>query len=270
VAIAGNTVVAGAAYHAVGSNAAQGAGYVFVRPVAGWSGLVTDTAELTAKNGTAAAYLGFAGVAVSGSTVAVDAPYLTVGGAVNRGATYLFDKPATGWAGTVASPIEKTAADGMASDYLGYSSTALSGTTLVVGSNDHQVGTRAGQGVAYLFAPVRPNLAALTQRHRSWRSGTRLFALNPATPPSASTSFAFVLNQAATLTVRFVHHQHGHRHAAGSLILSAPKGHNRLYFSGRLTATKSLPAGDYTASFSAANVNGNSTVHTLHFTVLSR
>jgi FG-GAP repeat len=270
VAIAGNTVVAGAAYHAVGSTADQGAGYVFVRPPTGWSGLVNQAAELIAKNGTAQSYLGYAGVAVSGAAVAVDAPYLTVGGAVDRGATYLFDEPTGGWTGTVASTMEKTAADGLASDYLGYSSTALSGTTLVVGSDGRQVGTRAGQGAAYIFAPVRPSLSALTQGHRRWRGGTRLFALNPATPPTAGTSFAFALNQAATVTIRFVHHHHGHRSAAGSLTLPAPQGHSRLYFSGRLTATKSLPAGNYTALFSAGNVNGRSTVHTLHFTVLSR
>ncbi len=48
--ISGNTVVAGAPLAAIGVNQAQGAIYVFTKPVGGWSN-VTQTAKLTASDG---------------------------------------------------------------------------------------------------------------------------------------------------------------------------------------------------------------------------
>jgi hypothetical protein len=270
VAVSGATVVAGAGNHQVGSNLDQGAGYVFVRPAAGWSGPQHEAAQLLARNGTAWAYFGSAGVAVSGATAVVDAPYLTVGGAVDRGATYLFSTPSDGWLGDQQSSVEKTAPDGTASDYLGYSSTAVSGTTVVVGSDAHQLGTHAAQGAVYVFALPRPTLSALTQLRQAWRTGSQLPSLDPVKPLTNGSRFAFSLNEASTVTVQFTKHRQGHSSLAGLLRMSAPQGHNRWYFGGRLSATKALMSGSYTATFSAANADGTSTLRTLHFTVLSR
>ncbi len=85
VAIDGNTVVVGATGAQVGSNANQGAAYVFVKPDRGW-GSMTQVAILTASDGKTGDRLGVS-VAISGDTIAV-------GGSAGG---YLFQKPKAGW-----------------------------------------------------------------------------------------------------------------------------------------------------------------------------
>src|SRR5439155_302110 len=80
VAVSGDTVVAGAPYFN------QGAVYVFEKPSTGWAS-GTETAKLTASDGTAYTGLGYS-VAVSGDTVAAGAPP----------AAYVFVRPPGGWA----------------------------------------------------------------------------------------------------------------------------------------------------------------------------
>ena len=58
VSISGNTAIVGAYAHAVGSNAGQGAAYIFVQAASGWSNM-TQTAELTASDGASYNELGF-------------------------------------------------------------------------------------------------------------------------------------------------------------------------------------------------------------------
>ena len=53
VAVSGDTVVVGAAGHDVGTNTDQGSAYVFVKPVGGWAGTLTESAKLTASDGAA-------------------------------------------------------------------------------------------------------------------------------------------------------------------------------------------------------------------------
>src|SRR5437764_1371181 len=69
VAISGNTLVVGAPGTTVGSNANQGAAYVFTEPVSGWADM-TETAELTASDGAASDAFGFS-VSISGHTIVV-------------------------------------------------------------------------------------------------------------------------------------------------------------------------------------------------------
>ncbi len=85
VAIDGDTVVVGATGAQVGSNANQGAGYVFVKPTSGWQNM-RQVAKLTASDGKTGDRLGVS-VAVSGN-------FIVVGGSTGG---YLFRKPKRGW-----------------------------------------------------------------------------------------------------------------------------------------------------------------------------
>ena len=142
----GNTLAAGSPNVTVGSNAAQGRAYVFVKPLTGWT-TSTETAKLTASDGVA--FLNF-GRSVStnddGSVVAAGAaPFLT------RGAVYVFTKPTNGWTDT-SETTKLTASDGAAGDEFGIS-TALDslGTTIVIGAASSKVGVNGAQGAAYVF-----------------------------------------------------------------------------------------------------------------------
>jgi len=141
VAVDGSTAVVGAPWHMVGSNLYQGAAYVFVESDGTWS----QQAELTASDGTAYDYFGHS-VAVSGSTAVVGAPGHNVGSNYSQGAAYVFAESG----GTWSQQAELTASDGSASDQFGTSS-ALSGSTMVVGAPDHEVGSNYSQGAAYVF-----------------------------------------------------------------------------------------------------------------------
>ncbi len=78
VAINGDTIVVGAPDSTVGLNAGQGRAYVFVKPIAGWSGTRTQTATLVASGGAAGDGFG-SSVAIDGDTILVGAPDSTVG-----------------------------------------------------------------------------------------------------------------------------------------------------------------------------------------------
>jgi nucleoside-specific outer membrane channel protein Tsx len=85
VAVSGSTAVAGTWLHTVGSNAEQGAAYVFMSSGGTWS----QQAELTASDGSM--YNGFGmSVAVSGGTVLAGAPSHEVGSNPGQGAAYVF------------------------------------------------------------------------------------------------------------------------------------------------------------------------------------
>ncbi len=150
VAISGNTVVAGAPNHEVGSNQGQGAAYVFSMPAGGWLN-ATQTAELTASDGSSPDELGTS-VAISGSTVVAGAPKRQVGQNADQGAVYAFTQPAAGWKNMNQS-AELVATGGDGSDSLG-DSVAISGTTIVGGAPRHDAeSSTADVGAAYVFGP---------------------------------------------------------------------------------------------------------------------
>ncbi len=150
VAISGNTVVAGADNHQVGSSPTQGAVYVFVMPSTGPWVSTTQTAELTASDGQADDELGYS-VAISGNTIVAGARQRQVGGNDAQGAAYVYTEPAGGWATTSAFAAELTASDGDTDDNLG-DSVAISGATIVAGAARHDAeSTTADPGAAYAF-----------------------------------------------------------------------------------------------------------------------
>jgi hypothetical protein len=94
VAIGGRTIVAGAPDNS-GGEFGQGADYVFTEPAAGWMD-TTETAKLTASNGSYGASLGNS-VAIQGRTLVAGAPYQFDANGFVGGAAYIFLQPASGW-----------------------------------------------------------------------------------------------------------------------------------------------------------------------------
>jgi trimeric autotransporter adhesin len=147
VAMTGNTVTGGAPSATVGSNANQGAAYVWVKPAGGWTNM-TETAKLTASDGQANDELGWA-LAMSGNTIVAGAPFATVGSNAFQGAGYLFVRPATGWtSGTETAKL--TAADPAANQYLGETA-ALDASTALIGAPAETINGNVAQGAAYIF-----------------------------------------------------------------------------------------------------------------------
>jgi hypothetical protein len=163
VAISGDTVVAGADNATVGGNASQGAAYVFVEPAGGWA-TMTETAKLTASDGTPLAYFGFS-VTVSGDTIVVGAEGANIGPTIDQGAAYVFVKPPTGWATTSTFTAKLTASDGTEHDELG-SSVAISGDTVVVGAPLADLANpnrESDQGATYVFVKPPAGWATMTE-----------------------------------------------------------------------------------------------------------
>jgi uncharacterized protein (DUF2345 family) len=140
VAISGDTVVVGAR----GDNSYTGSAYVFVKPDTGWADTEAFNAKLTASDGEASDYFGYA-VAISGDTVVVGAS----GDDSNKGSAYVFVKPDTGWA-TNTQDAKLTATNRADNDRFGYA-VALSGDTVVVG----EFGDNSSKGSTYVF--VKPD-----------------------------------------------------------------------------------------------------------------
>jgi hypothetical protein len=147
VAIAGNTIVAGAYRHQVGANTEQGAVYVFTMPPSGWAN-ATQTAELTASDGGAGDDLGVT-LAIAGNTIVAGAPFHEVGGSAKQGAAYVFTMPCSGWKNATQT-ARLTASDGVTKDELG-SAVAIAGNTIVAGAPLRKVGSNNAQGMAYVF-----------------------------------------------------------------------------------------------------------------------
>ena len=144
MAISGDTIVAGAP----GRNAQRGAGYVFVKPRAGWTD-GTQTAVLTALGGAAQDSVGLINsVAIFGDTIALGGSNHTVGDHTNQGLGYVYVKPDAGWTNATQTAT-LSATDGGAGDLFGFAM-AVSADTVVVGAPHHMVGHH-GPGTAYVF-----------------------------------------------------------------------------------------------------------------------
>ena len=151
VAISGNTVVVGESMISLG----PGAAYVFNGSGAAW----TETARLTASNGSFNGYLGSyfgAAVAISGNTIAVGASLINS----SKGEVCVFTGP--NW--TQAAIL--TASDGVGGlvygDSLGWS-VAVSGNTIVAGAPYATVNGVSQTGAAYVFSAPAAGWANMTQ-----------------------------------------------------------------------------------------------------------
>jgi hypothetical protein len=139
---------------------------------------------------------------------------------------------------------------------------------------------QASAGSGAVGVPPAPSISKVHQSHSRWRTTTKaakLSAKRPKRPPKGTT-FSFVLNTPAAVTLTFdrctVSHKHGHRkrtckRAAGTLSLGqAHAGAGKVAFAGHLSKHKKLRAGSYAVTLTAANSSGRTTSKALRFTIV--
>jgi hypothetical protein len=103
-----------------------------------------------------------------------------------------------------------------------------------------------------------------------WRAGGKA-AQAAAQPVPVGTTFSFVLDQPATVRLRFDRARHGRKRArtAGTLSASGHPGANRLRFQGRISARTTLSPGAYTVTVTATNGAGQpATARPLRFRIV--
>lgn len=135
--LSGTTALIGADGAAVGDNASQGKVYVFNESGGTW----TEVQTLVADDGGIGDIFGYS-IAFDGTTAVIGA----YGNNGYQGAAYLFGE--TG--GTWSQSQKLVADDGASNTYFGYA-TALSGSTILIGSWGANPGGNDTQGAAYIF-----------------------------------------------------------------------------------------------------------------------
>ncbi|MFI4968861.1 MAG: FG-GAP repeat protein [Lysobacterales bacterium] len=137
IGFSGTTALIGADGATVGSNGFQGAVYVFTESGGTW----TQGQKLVASDGGIGDIFGYS-IAFDGATAVIGA-YANNG---YQGAAYVFGETN----GTWSQSQKLVASDGASNTYFGYA-TALSGSTLLVGSWGANPGGNDTQGAAYIF-----------------------------------------------------------------------------------------------------------------------
>lgn len=173
VSISGNTIVVGAPCATVNGNSCQGAAYVFVRPLSGWTNM-TETAKLTASDGQAADQLGVG--AINGNTIALRAPNKTIRGITLAGEVYVYQEPSSGWTNTTETAKFTLSGHNRFKQGFGFGySVALGGSTLVAGAPYFTVGS-LNHGVVCVFVEAAGGWkkTTLTSRLEDSKSGTFL------------------------------------------------------------------------------------------------
>jgi hypothetical protein len=165
VALSGNVAVIGAD----GANDAVGSAYVFVEPAGGWVNM-SETAELAASDGTFVNFFGLS-VAISGTTIAVGAPYENIGSHTEQGGTYVFVQPTAGWQDMTETAKLTTSIEG-SRGLFGYSVSA-SGNAILVGAPNVNVGSNTAQGMAYIFEKPSTGWASTAQPSTKFSAGTQ-------------------------------------------------------------------------------------------------
>ena len=144
VGISGDTVIVAARHNKVGTNAAQGAVYIFTRNNTTW----TQQARIFAADGAGNDDFGES-VGIDGDTIVVGAAQAAVGGNGFQGAAYVYTRTGGVW----SQQAKLTSSDGAAFDAYG-TSVAISGDKVIVGAYLATVNGRAYQGAAYIYARI--------------------------------------------------------------------------------------------------------------------
>jgi hypothetical protein len=137
VAIAGSSILIGAPLHKVGSNADQGATYVFAHKGGKWR----QTGEITAADGAAGDHFG-ASVAMNGHNAVVGALFH------GEGAAYFLSHGHGTW--REAQEVTDPDAAGNTRNQFG-TSVAISGSEAIISAPDATVGANTQQGVAFVY-----------------------------------------------------------------------------------------------------------------------
>jgi hypothetical protein len=291
VAISGSTIAAGCVLHAVGANSEQGAVYVFSEPAAGGWVNSTQTAELTASDGSAGDALGYS-VAITGSTIVAGAPQHSVAANSQQGGVYLFAAAAAGGWRNATQAAELAASDGAAGDALGYS-VAISGSTIVAGAPEHAIAGRGSPGDAYVFGPPpsAPVVTNATESRRRWREGSRVATITRRAGPKLAigTAFSFALSERAQVSFEFRQRIAGRRVGRacvvadkknrrrptcqrivtrGVLSFIGQAGPNEVLFQGAINRSRELELGRYTLIITATAAGLSSPPRSLSFTIV--
>jgi hypothetical protein len=173
VAISGNTIVAGAPFHQVGTNGQQGAAYVFVKPAGEWANK-SQSAELTASDGRPGDKLGYS-VAVAGGRVLAGAPARQVAEYSDQGAAFVFSEPGGGWSGSLTQVQELAASGDRTGDSFG-ESVAISGNLILAGAPLHLATSEEPheQGAAYIFEAPLPTIEKLSPKKGTTAGATQV------------------------------------------------------------------------------------------------
>ncbi len=115
-------------------------------------------------------------------------------------------------------------------------------------------GSGSATSRAVSVAALAPVISKLSQSRRRWRESGR----------RSGTEFAFSLNEAAKLTLRFTRG----RRSAGAIAITGRAGHDTIRFAGRLTRRRRLAVGGYTLTITASADGLRSRPKTLRFTIL--
>jgi len=136
------TALIGAYQATVGSNAQQGAAYVFANISGTWS----QQQKLTSSDGAASDFFGWSVSLSADSTALIGAYRATVGSNAQQGAAYVFVYGDGSW----SQRQKLTASDGVADETFGYSvSLSSDGSTALIN------GTQGSIGAAYVFVNSR-------------------------------------------------------------------------------------------------------------------
>jgi len=145
VALFGNFALVGADSKQIGSNAGQGAAYIFdvTNPSA-----PVQKARIVASDGAANDIFGIS-VALLGNLAFIGAE----GFNSNQGAVYIFD------VSVPSIPVQKAkfvASDGTPGDFFGIS-IAILGNLALIGADGKKIGSNSNQGAAYIFDVTNPS-----------------------------------------------------------------------------------------------------------------
>ncbi|MGH9839289.1 MAG: putative Ig domain-containing protein [Blastocatellia bacterium] len=168
VAVSGDTLAVGAFRDTIGANVNQGSVYVFTRNGA-TQPVWTQQQKLADSDGARFDSFGRS-IALSGDTLVVGVSGDTIGTNTNQGSAYVYT-----FLGYWVPQRKLTASDGAANDYFGFM-VALSGDTVVVGTNSDDIGTNNDQGSAYVF--VSPPCPVITLAPASLPGGAPGAAYN--------------------------------------------------------------------------------------------
>jgi hypothetical protein len=163
-------------------------------------------------------------------------------------------------------------------------------------STDGQTATASETYTVAAPTTANPVLGNLRESHSRWRERGAPSQIRRHTRgrPVVGTTFAFTLNEDATVKLTFAQHQFGrvaranghsdcvaltkHNHqrrkcvctvTAGDLSLKAPRGANKIRFAGRISPNHKLSIGSYTVTITATIANGESSApKSLRFTIV--
>jgi hypothetical protein len=153
VAISGNTIVVGSPPYTSCNSCGPGRAYVFVEPAGGWSGQLTETAELRASDTTTGGAALGSSVSISSDTVVAGAP------GEMPGAAYVFVKPVNGWV-NMTQNAKLNASNGEVDNQFG-ASVSTTGCTIVIGAP--YAGVLSAAGAAYVFTEPAGGWKNMTQ-----------------------------------------------------------------------------------------------------------